>query len=225
MSPQPEHAPLPVIPYDRDDDLLAAVRGSGRPQARVYRWGEPAVVIGRGGDQERELLTEPIARDRMMLLQRPGGGCSVVLDPGNLVVAAGLPLPGIGLITRAFAALSGWVIDGLAACGIPYIRQQGVSDLVLDGRKIGGSCVYRTRGLIYYSTTLLLAPDLELVERYLKHPPREPEYRRGRVHRDFMGALHPDPWPGTADELATALEPHLAERLGGLAAGILRKSP
>jgi lipoate-protein ligase A len=40
-----------------------------------------------------------------------------------------------------------------------------------------------------YSATLLVDPDLDLVERYLAHPPREPEYRRGRPHRDFMGRL------------------------------------
>ena len=27
------------------------------------------------------------------------------------------------------------------------------------------------------------------MERYLQHPPREPDYRRGRSHRDFMGDL------------------------------------
>jgi lipoate-protein ligase A len=42
---------------------------------------------------------------------------------------------------------------------------------------------------VYYSASLLVKPDVSLVERYLRHPPREPEYRRGRSHREFMGAL------------------------------------
>jgi lipoate-protein ligase A len=69
------------------------------------------------------------------------------------------------------------------------VSQEGVSDLVHDGHKIGGSCIYRSRDLLYYSTTLLIDPDLELVERYLKHPPREPGYRRGRRHAEFMGSI------------------------------------
>ena len=72
-----------------------------------------------------------------------------------------------------------------------------------SGRDHGsGSCIYRTRGLLYYSTTLLLDPDLELVERYLPHPPREPEYRRGRPHRDFMTSVRDVLGPGAADRFA-----------------------
>ena len=34
-----------------------------------------------------------------------------------------------------------------------------------------------------------MAPDLRLIDRYLNHPPREPDYRRGRTHAAFMGGL------------------------------------
>ncbi len=210
--------PLVTVPYDRDRALLDRVLADGRPRVDVYPWDEPCVVIGRGGSQERELFTWAIAADGVPLLQRPGGGCSVVLDPGNVIVAVGLPLPGVGLITRSFAAISSWLAAALTACGIPDVVQEGVSDLVLEGKKIGGSCVYRTRGLLYYSTTLLVAPDLSLAERYLRHPPREPDYRRGRSHRDFMGALHPDRWPGSCAGLAEALKSPLSGSLGELAA-------
>jgi lipoate-protein ligase A len=124
----------------------------------------------------------------------------VVLDPGNLIVSVALPLEGIGRINSAFAAISDWLIDALAACDVPGVVQRGVSDLAIGERKIGGSCIHRTRGLVYYSTTLLIEPNLDLVDRYLIHPPREPNYRRGRSHRKFMGslkALHLP--PGNAD--------------------------
>ncbi len=224
MNPGADHTgglpapPLPTVPYDRDRALLDRVLADGLPRARVYPWDMPAVVIGRGGDQERELFTRAVSADGIPLLKRRGGGCSVVLDPGNVIVAVGLPLPGVGLITRAFAAISSWLTAALADCGIPGVQQEGVSDLVLADRKIGGSCVYRTRGLLYYSTTLLVAPDLDLVERYLRFPPREPDYRRGRSHRDFMGALHPHLWPGSSAELAKTLEPLLHGSLENLSA-------
>ncbi len=215
MSRVPDIGPLPTVPYDRDDPLLDSVRRDGRPRLRVYGWGQPAVVIGRGGNQERELFTTAIERDNIPLLRRIGGGCSVVLDPGNVIVAVGLPLPGIGGITRSFFAISNWMCAGLADCGIPGVRREGVSDLVLKDRKIGGSCVYRTRGLLYYSTTLLVDPDPDLANRYLRHPPREPAYRRGRRHDEFMGALKPEFWNQSSasliQDLKTRLEPSLAE--------------
>ena len=189
LPPGGESRPLPTRPFDRDDDLLAAVRADGLARVRVIRWGEVAVVIGRGGRQNLELEAAAITADRVTLLQRAGGGCSVVLDPGNLVVSAALALPGIGGITSGFAALSAWLVAGLQRCGIPGVKQRGVSDLTIGDRKIGGSCIYRARGLLYYSATLLVDPQLELMERYLSHPPREPEYRKRRGHRDFVGSL------------------------------------
>jgi len=113
----------------------------------------------------------------------------VVLDTGNVIVSCVLPLSGLGGTSRAFNTLSTWLIDALKHVGIPNIRQEGISDLALGNRKIGGACIYRTKGLLYYSTTLLFQPDLDLVERYLKYPPREPRYRTGRSHSAFMGSL------------------------------------
>ncbi len=180
---------LPTIPYDLDDDLLRGVAEKGAPRCRLTTWDGVAVVIGRGSRQELEIDTTAIAADDVPLYRRPGGGCAVVLDPGNLVLAVGLPLPGIGNITSAFDAVSTWFADALAACGVPDVAQRGVSDLVLGDRKIGGSCIHRSRDLVYYATTLLVDPDLDLVDRYLPHPPREPDYRQARPHREFMGSL------------------------------------
>lgn len=205
---------LKALPYDFDDDLQRAVLDGGRAQLRVLPWSEigpepVAVVIGRGGKQHLELDTAAIEADGVPLYRRPGGGCAVVLDPGNVIVSLAAPLPGIGEINRAFAAISDWMIAGLAEVGVPGVVQRGVSDLVIevDGeeRKIGGSCIYRTRGLVYYSTTLLVEPDLDLVDRYLPHPPREPEYRAGRDHRRFMGALEADELVANASDLVRKL--------------------
>jgi lipoate-protein ligase A len=180
---------LATVPYDLDDAMLARTREDQVPRVRVYAPPESAVVIGRGGKQELELDRAAIAADGVRLYKRPGGGCAVVLDAGNLVVSVALGLPGISHIKTTFAKVGDWVIAGLATCGVPGVEQRGVSDLAIGAMKVGGSCVYRTRGLFYYSTTLLVDPDLDLVERYLPHPPREPDYRAGRGHRAFMGSL------------------------------------
>ncbi len=180
---------MPTIPYDRDDDMMAATLRDQQTRLRAIRFDEVAVVIGRGGHQDRELHTENIAADNIPLYKRPGGGCSVVLDPRNVIISLTLPLAGVGHIKSTFEAITVWLIASLAAAGIPDVVSRGVSDLVLHNRKVGGSCVYRTRGLLYYSTTLLWDPDLNLVQKYLQHPPREPGYRAGRPHQDFMGRL------------------------------------
>ena len=140
----------------------------------------------------------------MPILRRRGGGCAVLLDPGNVVVSAALAARGIGDNLRHFARLSRWLIDGLDRLGIHGLRQAGISDLAVGQRKVGGACIYRSRGLLFYTASLLVAPDLERMERYLRHPPREPDYRAGRRHRDFVGAL-PLPVGTDADWLAGKL--------------------
>ena len=213
MTPPTDPADLPTLAWDRDEPLLAAVRRTGAPQLDVYPWTDVAVVIGRGGRQALEVDRAAIAADGVPFYRRPGGGCAVVLDPGNAVLSVGLPLPGIGGITGAFAAVSTWLAAALDRCGLPGIAQRGVSDLVLGERKIGGSCIWRTRGLLYYSTTLLVDPDLDLCERYLPHPPREPDYRAGRTHRAFMGSLRGAGWSGDVAALAGALHIAAADNL------------
>jgi len=180
---------IAIQDFDWDDDLIDATLRDGQTHARVCRPSQVAVVLGRGSRPKIEVDVEAVQRDRVPLLRRRGGGCSVVLDPGNVIVSCALPLPGFGGTSRAFGTISDWVINALDQTGVPAVHQSGISDLALGERKIGGACIYRTKGLLYYTTTLLFQPDVDLVERYLKHPPREPGYRAGRAHRAFMGAL------------------------------------
>ncbi len=105
--------------------------------------------------------------------------------------------------------------------GLPGVSRQGVSDLTIGEKKIGGSCIYRTKGVLYYSTTLLVDHDPELVDRYLKHPPREPEYRQGRDHRHFMTSLaaegfapEPAAWLARLSDNLPARLPDLAAKVG-----------
>ncbi len=208
--------PLAPEPYLEDEAVLDRVQRGGEPEVRVYRYPRTAAVIGRGGKPEVELESAALAADGVPALRRRGGGCAVVLDPGNLVATVTLPLPGVGGVTSAFAAISDTMIDALAAVGVPDVTYAGVSDLVLGDRKLGGSCIYRTKGLLHYATTLLVDPDPDLMERYLSHPPREPEYRRGRRHRDFVTSLRAQGLDADPDRLAARLDAELRRRLPDL---------
>jgi lipoate-protein ligase A len=196
--------------YDADDALLAAVRADGITRLAVTRPPAPLVVLGAGSRPERELHLDAIAADGVPVARRAGGGCSVVLDPGNVVVALAVPAAGLPGIRTAFDWISAFVIDGLARLGLSGVTCQGVSDLALGDRKIAGACVHADRALVHYSVTLLADPDLSLLPRYLKHPPREPAYRRSRGHLDFVRALADVDARWSAPRLAAALESVLA---------------
>jgi lipoate-protein ligase A len=176
--------------YSLDDDLIAATCLDRLPRFRVYQPADIAVVIGKGSNPHIELQVENCVQDEVPIYRRSGGGCAVVLDPGNIIVSAVLPSNGIGNIAESFEHLSQWMISGLKGIGIEDVRREGVSDLAVNDRKIAGACIWNSKDVIYYSASLLMQPRIDLMERYLKHPPKEPEYRRGRSHSDFVGEMN-----------------------------------
>lgn len=218
---------LPVFPYIYDDDLVEATRTDGTARWRVYVPPAAAVVLGRGSSPERELNLEAVRADRVPVLRRRGGGCAVVIDPGDVVAAAALPARGIAGSRTHFDRLTTWLAAGLAAAGIAGLERSGVFDLTLDGRKVSGGSVYRAPGLLFWTASVMVSPHVDLMERYLRHPPREPDYRAGRAHGAFVRGLAmgggagasampatsrdaPPAWPGDAAALAAALRRHLA---------------
>ena len=72
-------------------------------------------------------------------------------------------------------------------------------------RKVVGSSAFCGRGAFLYQASVLVELDLGLVERYLLHPSREPPYRRGRRHRDFLMNLREAGVPFGAGEVARRL--------------------
>jgi lipoate-protein ligase A len=214
-------APPDDLPsYDLDEPLILAATRALAPRVRVYRFPGTAVVIGRGGRPDVEIHLERVRADGVPVLRRRGGGCAVVLDRGNLVISLALPAPGVGGITTAFRRIGGWLVTRLAACGVPDVRQAGTSDLAIGERKLGGSCIWRTRGLVYFSSTLLVAPDLDLIERYLPHPPREPDYRRRRSHREFLTTVAAAGAEADPERLRRLLDREATDRLRELADGV-----
>jgi lipoate-protein ligase A len=182
--------PAPSVPpYTEDEALLEDARRAAAARTRVYRLPRPVVVLGAGSRADAELHLDACLADGVPLLRRRGGGCAVVIDPGNVVVALAYPAAGIGGSRAHFERITAWLANALAAAGVPRPELRGASDLAVGDRKVGGACIWRSRDLLYYSTTLLVAPDPDLMDRYLRHPPREPDYRAGRPHREFVVGL------------------------------------
>ena len=197
---------LVIEPYGDEDALIAAVQRDRRPGMSIYRPTGISVVLGRGSKVALELRVDACVRDRVRLQRRRGGGCAVVLDPGNVIISIVLPTAGIGDSPRYFDTMSSFIIAGLDAIGFAELSRAGISDLALDDHKVGGSCMHRERAFLHYSTTLLIRPRIDLMERYLKHPPREPEYRRGRPHREFVSSLVTNPESSETDRMVAELE-------------------
>lgn len=199
-----------VHAYGFDRDLLAQVGQTSQPGFSVYPFSFPAVVAGRGSDLDEEVSLSLCRDDGIPVFRRSGGGCAVFLDPGTLIVSIALPARGFAGIQRLFNFCNHRLILGLEHMGLSGISQDGISDLVLGKRKVGGSSFYRSSNLAYYTAALLVSTDLDAMDRYLYHPPREPAYRKKRPHKAFVTRLA-DAFPGlTPPELSAGLRSVLA---------------
>jgi lipoate-protein ligase A len=91
------------------------------------------------------------------------------------------------------------------------ISEKGLSDLSIDDRKICGSSLYLGNhpDLYYYQSSLMVESDPTLIERYLQHPPREPDYRGGRSHRDFCTTMRVEGWSCSGAEVAALFNKEL----------------
>jgi lipoate-protein ligase A len=163
---------------------------------RVWMAREPVVVVGSSSRVEEEVDLGACRSAGVRVVRRPSGGLTVVLGPGCLMWSVVEPHPeGAPPIEQIHARM----LDPLAAelsraLRLPGgVARRGSSDLVIADvhgeRKVSGNALRVRRHGVLYHGTLLDDFDIGLVERILRHPPREPVYRARRPHREFLANL------------------------------------
>ena len=164
-----------------DDVLLAREKET----LRLWESPVPLVVMGRSGQFEREVRL-PVD---IPVLRRSSGGGTVLQGPGCLNYTLVLSLarrPEMASVARSYCLILGAVVKALALPGLE-IRE---SDILLGGRKVSGNAQRRTRGwMLHHGTLLYEAFDLDVVDKVLREPDRQPAHREGRTHRDFLTRL------------------------------------
>ena len=178
-----------VRPFYQDDLLVNAIKNDGAARFNCNPFPYPAIVVGRAGSIQREVKLNHVLSDGIPIFRRKGGGCAVFLDPGNLIVSVVFPAKGYLRIQPLFNRANQWLIQGLKNTGMTTLYQDGISDIVINNKKVGGTCFYRARGIAYFSASILVSADRYLMERYLQVPPRAPAYRKGRSHSNFITTL------------------------------------
>ena len=203
-----------VAPARWDDDLIEACLDRG--QSGVRAWEAPSVwvVLGRGNRPEQEVHLDRCARDGVPVLRRRGGGGAVVLAPGCLVLSLARPLPDPLRAAERMARTVGILGEVLGRITGLDLAVRGTGDLCVGERKVLGSSAFSRRGVFFYQASLLVSMDLGLVDRYLRHPSREPDYRRGRPHGAFLATLAGAGSPVDIGPCRAALEDGMRERLG-----------
>jgi lipoate---protein ligase len=173
---------------DEDEARTRAAAADGRLTLRLW-WGSgPTIVLGRSEKPEQVVDAEACRRLGIEVLHRASGGGTVLQAPEVLNYSLTAPAPGMPNIREIFSVGTRLLVRALAELGL-QAEARGTSDVAVGGRKISGNAMAKRWGGLLLHGTLLLDLDLDLVEACLLHPPREPDYRAGRRHRDFVTTL------------------------------------
>lgn len=202
------------------DEAMLIEADEGRGPALVRFW-EPAgyaVVLGASRRFRDEVHVDACRADGVPIFRRSSGGGTVVIGPGTLNITVILPEtagPGLSAVDAAQHHVLGRLAAAVRRVG-PPVEVLAHGDLVLGDRKCAGSAQRRLRHWFLVHCSILYGFDLDRIGRYLTIPRRQPDYRRGRPHRDFVcnldvsrealvGALRPGPCASPCDGPAPAL--------------------
>ena len=182
----------------------------------VYYPKKMVVVLGRSNKAEEEANLAACQKDDIDILKRMGGGGTVLLSKDSLVLSVGAWVQERYENKKYFQLLNQSIIDTLH--GFPPgftgdFYQDGISDICHNQKKIAGTSLFRSRNYLLYQASLLVNLDIVSIDRYLKHPTKEPNYRQGRTHQDFLSSLQVIQPQLNSNDLLTHFQKHFERYL------------
>ena len=194
--------------YDLPDAFLFR---EGTTGYLVWQPEEPVIVLGQSNSIESSLYSDAVAKDGLRVTKRPTGGETVILTPATIAFTVAKRFPVMIPFRDYFRMVNSAVVAGLEELGVSRLGSRGISDITIGDRKILGSSMRKVHDKLVYHAVLNIGEDPEIFGRYLRHPRREPDYRAGRSHREFVTSMAGEGYRFTAKEVMKIVEHRLAE--------------
>ena len=171
--------------------LLEAEAGAGGEVLRFWEWPQPSVILGAGSELAIDANESACELDGIEIQRRSSGGGTVLLGRGCLLFSFVLRFerdPSLKDVNASYR----WILSriGQAFSTLESVKQMGISDLAVVGKKVSGNAQLRKRDHLLHHGTLLSGFDLGLTARYLRIPDKQPAYREGRTHETFMSNMN-----------------------------------
>jgi lipoate---protein ligase len=211
------------------DELFLSKAEAGEEGETIRFWETAAyfVVLGRAGKVNEECLIQQCHNDGLKIIRRLSGGGTVLQGKGCLNYSLILSYSREDKLRQIIFSYEK-VLEDIARA----FREKGrdvnffpVSDLALGDKKFSGNAQARKKTHFLHHGTILYDMDISAISRYLKYPPKEPEYRASRPHEEFLSNLGCSPreikdiisgaFPAEGEYLLTARDLNdLAELVG-----------
>ncbi len=172
-----------------DDQILRKCQAN--VALSVWNPDKTMVVLGSSNQLATEVCEDNCKNDGVEILRRYGGGGTVVLYSGCVVLSLGIWVKKHFHNDFYFQLLNQAIIQVLkmkTGSDIDF-SQNGISDIVSNNRKFCGTSLFRSRNYLLYQASIICDLNLDIIDRYIKHPSKEPEYRAQRSHKDFLVGL------------------------------------
>jgi len=179
----------------------------------VWQPDQKYLVLGRSNEAIKSLIAETVDADKVQVLKRPSGGEAVLLSPKMLIIALKYPLEKVSKPHDVFTIANDIIKTSLLKLGVENITSRGISDICIGEQKVLGSAIFKKPDSVFYHAVLNISEDVQLINRYLQHPKREPDYRKGRNHLAFVSSLHKESFEINIQSLKTNIISNLNKAL------------
>jgi len=198
---------LTLSEYDLPDAFLFR---EGTVGYLVWQPEESVIVLGQSNSMEAALYSDAVAKDSLRVTKRPSGGETVILTPSTIAFTIAKRFPVMIPFKEYFRLVNSVVVAGLEEMGVSWLGSKGISDITIGNRKILGSSMRKVNDRLVYHAVLNLGEDPAIFGRYLRHPGREPDYRAGRSHSEFVTSMAAEGYNFDAAEVMAMLDRRLA---------------
>jgi len=187
-----------------DEALLNWAEIGGGESLRFWESREYFVVVGYANKVEMEVKVATCKMSNVPIFRRCSGGGTVLQGPGCLNYTLVLQIAG----HSSLAVISGAnkfimernreAVQSVMANDQSAISVCGHTDLTLVTRhsspvasqKFSGNSQRRQKRALLFHGTFLLNFKLALMDKFLRMPSKQPDYRNNRSHTDFLTNLN-----------------------------------
>ena len=191
--------------YDLPDSYLFE-NNIGTSDIIVWEPNETCIVLGRSNNSYDSLYLDNIINDNISVYKRPSGGETVLLSNKMLVISIVVKQTDFKNGKSFFKDYNNKIISALESLGIKNLGFKGISDIAINDLKILGSAIYQNNLVVFYHAVLNVSESSALIEKYLKHPKRQPDYRKNRNHTDFVTSIANENYNISINELKNAVQ-------------------
>ena len=168
------------------------------------------IVLGASNNINDAVHEAPTLWDNITVLKRRTGGQTVMLTPNNLIISAMITDESIMKPKDVFNRFNKHIIGAIAKNHTVEFTTRGISDIATGELKIMGSSMYRGKGKLFYHAVLNFNEPSTTFQKYLRHPSNEPDYRKGRMHHEFVTSLKETGYPKSIHHLKNEITASLS---------------